>query len=126
MSPIDPKQLRQNETNRRRGWILNFLYSNAPKPLEFASLIFLLDKKNFPISGRRLSADLDFLRSSKLIRVFMIGHDTALDDVAQAKLLQRYCDSEGEMDDDCGASLTSRGVNFQEGQFEESGITRVN
>ena len=125
MSPIDPKQLRQNETNRRRGWILNFLYSNRPKPLEFSSLIFLLDKKNFPVSGRRLSADLDFLRSSKLIRVFPVGTNDIHDDVAQAKLLQRYCDSEGEMDDDCCASLTSRGVNFQEGQFEETGVTRV-
>jgi len=118
--------LRQNETNRRRGWILNFLYSNRPKPLEFSSLIFLLDKKNYPISGRRLSADLDFLRSCKLIRVFPVGSNDVHDDVAQAKLLQRYCDSEaGEMDDDCCASLTSRGVNFQEGQFEEPGVTRV-
>lgn len=127
MSPLDPKQLRQNETNRRRGWILNFLYSNRPKPLEFASLIFLLDKKNFPISGRRLSADLDFLRSCRLIRVFPVGSNDVHDDVAQAKLLQRYCDAEvGEMDDDCCAILTSRGTNFQEGQFEETGVTRVN
>ena len=127
MSPIDPKQLRQNETNRRRGWIINFLYSNRPKPLEFASLIFLLDKKNFPISGRRLSADLDFLRSCKLLRVFPVGSNDIYDDVAQAKLLQRYCDSEGEMDDECSASLTTAGVQFQErdGHSNIDGVTRV-
>lgn len=127
MSLIDPKLLRQTETNRRRGWIVNFLYSNRPKPLEFSSLIFLLDKKNFPVSGRKLAADLDFLRACGLIRVFPVGSNDTHNDIAQAKLLQRYCDSEaGEMDDDCSAILTSRGVNFQEGHFEETGVSRVN
>ncbi|QQS31896.1 MAG: hypothetical protein IPM50_09405 [Acidobacteriota bacterium] len=125
MALIDPKQLRQNATNRRRGLILHFLYISSPKPVEFSSLIFLLDKHNNPVSARRLAEDLDFLRGPKLIRVFPVGADSELNSVEQAKLIQRYCDSEGELDDHFAASITTRGINFQEGVFDEAGITRV-
>lgn len=122
----NPKQLRALEAKKRRGWILRLLEASLPKPLDLASLIQLLDERNFPLSTRRLSEELDFLRSSGLIRVFPIGATSELDNVAQAKLLQRYSDSEGEMDDDIATCLTSKGRLFQEGDIEEAGITRVN
>jgi len=105
--------------------IVHFLYLSRPKPLEFASLIFLLDKHNTPVSAHRLSEDLDFLRGASLIRVFPVGATDVLNQAEQAKLIQRYSDSEGELDDDFAATLSSKGVNFQEGHFEEIGVTRV-
>jgi hypothetical protein len=126
MSPIDPKLLRQNETKRRRGWILNFLYTSRPQPLEFASLIYLLDKTNFPVSVHRLAEDLDYLRGLRLLRVFPVGATEAISDVDQAKLVQRFAQSDGDLNDDFSACLTAKGVNYQEGHIDELGITRVN
>lgn len=122
---LDQKQLRKLETEKRRGLILKFLYGARPKPLDFASLITLLDAKDFPLSCRRLAEDLDLLRSIGLLRVFPVGTDTALDEVAQTKLIQRYCDSEGELNDDYCAKITTKGVNFQDGDVEELGVRRI-
>jgi hypothetical protein len=126
MTLINPKQLRQLEVKKRRGWILCLLQASLPKPLDFASLITLLDERNFPMSARKFSEDLDFLRSSGMLRVFPLGHESELNNVAQAKLLQRYADSEGELDDDFCALLTTNGVHFQEGETDVIGVTRVN
>lgn len=123
---INQKQLRKTETNRRRGWIIYILSVARPKPLDFATLIQLLDARDFPLSCRRFAEELDYLRSLGLLRVFPLGANDALSNVEQAKLIQRYCDSDGDMDDDLCASLTTKGVNFQEGDFEEVGIQRVN
>lgn len=123
---LDQKQLRRQETEKRRGWIIYLLYISRPKPLDFSSLIRLLDQRNFPMSHRRFAEEIDFLRSVGLLRVFPIGAVDALSEVEQSKLIQRYCDSEGELDDDFSAKLSTRGVNFQEGHFEETGVTRVN
>lgn len=123
---LDPKQLRKIETERRRGWIVYLLYAAKPKPLDFSSLISLLDARNFPLSCRRFAEELDYLRSAGLIRVFPIGADSALDDVGQAKLIQKYCDSEGELNDDYCAKITTRGVDFQEGHFTQTGVAQVN
>ncbi len=123
---FDPKQQRKLETERRRGWIVYLLYAARPKPLDFASLMNLLDARNFPLSCRRLSEELDFLRSAGLLRVFPVGADNALDEVAQAKLIERYYDSDGELNDDYCAKITTRGTNFQDDHFNETGVMRVN
>jgi hypothetical protein len=122
----DPKQLRQLEVKKRRGWIVCLLHAAAPKPLDLASLIELLDERNFPLSYRKLSEELNFLRSLGLIRVFPINSNVELDNIAQARLLQRYSDSEGEMNDDICAYLTTDGTLFQEGEINKDGISRVN
>ncbi len=120
------KQIRQIERKRRRGWIVSFLYETLPKPLEFASIIFLLDQKNFPLSIRRLSEELDYLRGLGFIRVFPHGTDKELSKIEQAKLLQRFADSDGELSDEYCAMLATKGVNFQEGNDHTSGIIRIN
>ncbi|HQU83967.1 MAG TPA: hypothetical protein PKY59_12605 [Pyrinomonadaceae bacterium] len=123
---LDQKQLRKIELERRRGWILHLLYVAKPKPIDFKSLLKLLDARNMPMSCWQFAEKLDFLRSAGLLRVFPLGSDGALSEVEQAKLIQRYCESDGELDDDYSAKITNRGINFQEGQFEEDGVTRVN
>lgn len=123
---LDQKLLRKQETERRRGWFIYLLYASRPKPLDFASMIRLLDARNFPLSARRFAEELDFLRSAGLLRVFPLGNDDALNEIEQSKLIQRYCESEGELDDNYSAKITNKGINFQEGHFEEQGVTRVN
>lgn len=123
---FDPKQQRKIEGEKRRGWIVYLLYAAKPKPLDFASILNLMDARNFPMSCRRFAEELDFLRSVGLIRVFPIGADSALDEVAQSKLIQKYCESEGELNDDYCAKLTTKGTNFQEEYFNLDGLKRVN
>lgn len=123
---LDPKEQRKIETKRRRGWMVYFLYAWRPKPVEFSSLISLLDSRNIPLTCRRFAEELDYLRSLGLLRVFPLGAESVLSNVEQAKLVQRYCESDGELDDNLCAALTTKGVNFQEGDADESGITRVN
>lgn len=122
----DQKQLRKLENMRRRGWIIYLLFASRPKPLAFAALIELLDARNIPMSHRRFSEEMDYLRSLGLLRVFPLGHEEEYTNVQQTKLIQRYCDSDGELADSCCACLTVKGVQFQEGDFEELGLTRVN
>lgn len=124
--PLNPKEKLKLERNRRRGWILYLLYESLPKPLEFSSLIFLLDKYNYPLTPRRLSEDLDFLRGLGLLRVFPLCSETELDSVRQSKLLQSYASSDGENNDEYCCILTTKGTHFQEGDSEYPGVMRIN
>jgi len=117
---------KQVEKGVRRGWILYLLYMSHPKPTDFHTLIKLLDFYNFPLSHRRFAEKLDFLCGLKLMRVFPLGAESPLSEVEQARLIQKYCESDGEMDSHVCASLTTKGVNYQEGHFEETGVVRVN
>lgn len=123
---LDPKEARKIETSKRRGWILYLLFICRPKPRDFAMLTQLMDARDYPMSCQRLAEELEFLRSLKLLRVFPRGSDKELSNIEQAKLIQRYCDSDGEEADNLCVAITTRGVNFQEGYFEEIGITRIN
>jgi hypothetical protein len=120
------KSLDQIHTERRRGWILKILDEARPDPMELAVLTQSLDALNFPLTRRWLARELDFLRSGKLLRVFPMYHDDELSDVEQAKLIQRYANSES--DGECGnfcARITAAGINFQAGLTAIDGIARV-
>ncbi len=123
---LTQKEIRKLETMRRRGWMIYLLYKKRPNPMDFGMLIRVLDARSIPLTFKRLAEELDFLRGAGLIRVFPLGSDTSLTDVEQAKLLQRYADSEGELNDSFCACIRTKGINFQEGHFEETGISRVN
>lgn len=119
----------QRERNERlRGWILYFLYHARPRPLELATLLKLLDRRNFPLSRRRLAEELDYLRALRVLRVFPALADTELDEVQQARWIQRYADTidDGELGDTLCARVTTAGINFQDGTTQRiDGITRV-
>lgn len=117
---------KQIEKGLRRGWIVYLLYLSHPKPLSFKMLIQLLDSYNFPLSHHRFAEKIEFLRGLRFVRVFPLGAASPLNDAEQAQLIQRFCDSDGDMDHHVCASLTTQGVNFQEGHFEETGVVRVN
>lgn len=123
---MELKQIRQIETQRKRGWILYLLYAARPKTLVAATLQSLLDSRNLPFTCRRLAEEMDFLRSLGLLRIWTLGGKTELNVDEQEELINRYCDSDGEMNDLLCVRLTNKGVIFQEGHFEEQGITRVN
>lgn len=112
----------QNE--RRRGWIIKFLNEHRPMPMEISLLQELMDSINFPMSCRQLVQELDFLRSEKMLRVFPLGASEELDDVAQARLLQRCCDIEEEARRVC-VRIRTQGINFQEGSLKCLGVARV-
>lgn len=120
------KELRQLEAERRRGWMLYMLYMARPKPLDVLSLITLLDRKNIPFSHRRMCEELDFLCGLELIRVFLADSKQELDCVQQAKLLQKYLDSDGDMGDEIFVRIRNKGIYFQEGLEDVRGIKRVN
>lgn len=120
------RRQKQIEAGQRRGWIIYLLYLSHPKPMDFRALIHTLDFYNFPLSQRRLAEKLDYLRGIGFVRVFPLGAENSLSDVEQAKLIQRFCDSDGDMDNHVCATLTTKGINFQEGHFEETGVLRVN
>jgi hypothetical protein len=107
----------QSRTERLRGWIVNILYNARPDPCEFAVLSATLDGYGFGCSRRTLAMEVDFLRSLKLVRVFPLGADEELDKIAQAKLLQRYANSDNDQEIHLTlcSSLTAHGINFQEG-----------
>lgn len=123
---LKPKQMRQIETERKRGWILYLLYAARPKTIVVATLQSLLDSRNLPFTSRRLAEEMDYLRSLGLLRVWRMGGKTDLSYDEQEELINRFCDSDGEMDDSLCVRVTNKGINFQEGQFEEQGVTRVN
>lgn len=120
------KDLRQMENERRRGWIVYLLYVARPKPVDVSTLITLLDRKNLPFSHRRMSEELDFLCSLELIRVFLADSKKELDCVEQAKLVQKYLDSDGDLGDEVYVRIRNRGIHFQEGYEEIRGVRRVN
>src|SRR5260370_42230017 len=97
--PIRPLQRTgQQRTERLRGWIVKILYEARPDPLEFAVLSTTLDECNFGVSRRMLAGEVDFLRSLKLVRVFPLGSHEELGKVEQAKLLQRYANSDSDQE----------------------------
>ncbi|MGB8510876.1 MAG: hypothetical protein WCD76_21060 [Pyrinomonadaceae bacterium] len=123
----DHKAQQRERNERLRGWILYFLFKARPKPLEMPSLMRLLDRRNYPVSRRRLAEEVDYLRSLRLLRVFPSCAESELDDVQQTKWIQKYADSENEdeMGDMLCARITTAGINFQDGLNDHQGIGRV-
>lgn len=121
------KAQERDRNERLRGWIIYFLYKARPKPLELASLRDLLDQRNFPLSRRRLAEELDYLRALRFLRLFPSTADTELDEIKQAKWIQRYADTESdeEMGDCLCARITTAGINYQDGVTNMDGIKRV-
>jgi hypothetical protein len=121
------REQERQRTERLRGWVINFLYLALPSPMELPMLMRLLDRQNFPLSRRRLAEQLDYLSSIRLLRVFAAGDSEERDAVQQAKLIQRYAETESdsEMGLTLCARLTAVGVNFQEGLEDRKGIHRV-
>lgn len=122
------KRLQQEDTERARGWIINLLYHARPKPLEMAQLLRLLDRVNIPLTRRRLAREISHLCSLRFVRVFPSDARAEVDEVEQAKLIQRYtdCDSDEEMGSVLCVRLTAAGTNFQEGLDQGTmGIHRV-
>lgn len=121
-------QALQRERNaRERGWIVYLLYKARPKPLPLVSVQRMLDRHNMPMTRRRLSEEIDYLRSLRLIGVFPSDSATEIDNVQQARLTQRFadCESDEEMGAVLFARLTAAGINFQDGITDHAGITRV-
>ena len=121
------KSIDQLLIERRRGWILKTLDEARPGAVELAVLSLALDELNMPMGSRTLASELDYLRSLKLIRVFMQGETRDLTDVEQALLMQRYADSEpgSEYRLNMCARIAVTGVDFQQGLCTFDGITRV-
>jgi len=123
----DPKKQARERNEKLRGWILYFLYKARPHPMELASVRDLLDQRNFPLTRRRLAEELDYLRSLRLVDIFPSGAVAVIDQVSQAKYLQRYADTDS--DEDLGLALycriTTAGINFQDGVNDLDGIKRV-
>jgi hypothetical protein len=121
------KDLERERIERLRGWILYYLYVRTPTPIELPIMIRLLDRQNFPLTRRRLAEQLDYLCSLRFVRVFANGDEQERDQVQQAKLIQRYADTESdkEMGMTLCARITTAGVNFQEGVEESKGVHRV-
>lgn len=120
-----PQQLRKYEMERRRGLIIYLLYISRPKSLELGSLMYLLDSRNYPVTRHRLAEDLDFLRDAELIRITTPSSELQLSANQQEKFLHRFAESEGDDDNTFCARVTTKGVQFQEGNANELGVMRV-
>jgi hypothetical protein len=118
---------RREKNARVRGWIIYLLHKGRPHPLPLTSLWKMLDRHNMPLTRRRLSEEIDYLRSLRLLSIFPANSDQEVSVVDQAKLTQRYaeCESDSEMGQVLLARLTAAGVNFQDGVSNHEGITRV-
>ena len=116
---------KQYELGERRGWILHLLELHHPKPMNFRMLRDMLDFYDFPMSRRQIAEKVDFLCGVKFVHVFPHAADDEMTTVQQAKLIQRYCDSDGDMDSTLLIALSTHGVKFLEGRFEEDGVIRV-
>jgi hypothetical protein len=127
MSLLDHKAQQREELAHKRGWILYLLFLKRPAPLSAARLWKMLDKQNVYFSRRTLAEELDYLRSLRLIDVFPQGSTKKLDDVEQTMLIQRYieCQSDEEMGVVMCARIRERGIDFQLGETDHAGITRV-
>ncbi len=110
-----------------RGWVVHLLYLYRPKPLPLVTLWKLLDQYNQPLIRRRFVEEIDYVRGLGLIRIFPAESKKELDDVEQARLIQRYADvsDEREMGQTVLARLTTAGINFQDGIADVPGIQRV-
>src|SRR5580704_18452562 len=124
---MKPKTHDQIHTERRRGWILKMLNEARPDPIELAVLSNALDAINQPVGRRTLAKELDYLRSLKLLRLFLLGQNEELGEVEQALLAQRYAasESDSELRMNVCARITVSGINFQDGLSDFDGITRV-
>ena len=124
---LNRRRTEREETERLRGWLVYLLYLNRPKPLPLVSLWKLLDQYNQPLIRRRFVEEIDYVRSLGLIRVFPSDAKEEVDDVTQARLIQRYFDAadEREMGQTLLARLTTAGINFQDGITDMPGIQRV-
>ncbi len=120
-----PQQLKKYEMERRRGLIIYLVYISRPKSLELGSLMYLLDSRNYPVTRHRLAEDLDFLRDAELIRITTPSSELQLSANQQEKFLHRFAESEGDDDNTFCARLTTKGVQFQEGNANELGLMRV-
>ncbi len=127
MPLLDYKTQQREELAHKRGWIVYLLYLRRPSPISAARLWKMLDKQNVYFSRRTLGEELDYLRSLRLIDVFPQGATKKFDEVAQALLIQRYIEvqSDEEMGQVMSARITSAGINFQLGDTDHAGITRV-
>jgi hypothetical protein len=121
------REQEREHIERLRGWIVYFLYKQRPKPLEASVLMRLLDRRNFPLSRRRLAEEIDYLASIRLIRAFTAEAVEELDSIQQAKLIQNYAsyESDAEMGSAMLVRITAAGVNFQEGVKNWDGLQRV-
>ncbi|HQZ81638.1 MAG TPA: hypothetical protein PLR83_00330 [Pyrinomonadaceae bacterium] len=123
---LKQNKLRQLEIGRRRGWVVYLAYTAKPMPLTFNTLIELLDARNMPLTHRRFAEHLDFLRSIGFVKIFPIANSVEISNLEQTKIIQAYCDNDGDGGDGYCIGLTTRGINFQEGHFEETGVLRMN
>lgn len=117
----------KQETEQARGFIIYLLYLQKPKAFELNSLWGQLDQHNQPIGHRRFVEEIDYLRSLGLLRVFPSTSKDEVSNVDQARLLQRFIET--PLAKDMGAFvyalITHAGINFQEGNSEVVGISRV-
>ncbi|HKO43349.1 MAG TPA: hypothetical protein VJU84_08665 [Pyrinomonadaceae bacterium] len=124
---VNLKQAEKHERERQRGWILYLLYCSKPKPLELNALWKLLDTYSQPMAHHSFVEAIDYLRSKGMLQIFPADSKAALDNVQQAKLLQRYLDSPRAKDlgTFVSARLTTAGIDFQDGGSEVTGIEHV-
>ena len=124
----------QVKLERARGWIIKILDKERPDPVELVTLRETLYRKNVPLTDRALGAELDYLRSLGLLRVFPLGEKDELNNVEQAKLIQDwYTGTISASSNVCVcARITALGINFQAGLIAQAtqphdldGITRV-
>lgn len=121
------REQERDRIERLRGWIIYILYKARPQHLELDALLRLLDKRNFPLSRRRLSEEIDYLRALKFLKVSMGIAQPESDDAQQTRMVQRYAASDHEDVNAICACLTATGINFQEAwDQEQAGIARVN
>ena len=95
--------------------------------MEMHTLMRLLDARNMPLSRKTLGAEVDHLRSMEFVRVFPSQASHELSSVEQAKLMQRYVDSEmdTELSDVVMVRISRYGVAFHEGNSSVEGVERV-
>lgn len=123
---MNQREQERERIERLRGWIIYILYKSRPSHLELDSLQRLLDKRNLPVTRRRLAEELDYLRSLRFIRISLGSTRSELDETTQTRVVQRYADADRAEAEPVCACLTAAGINFQEA-FEENitGIARV-
>jgi hypothetical protein len=124
---LNRRRTERDETERLRGWIVYLLHQHRPKPLQVTSIWKLLDQYNQPLIRRRFIEEIDHVRALGLIRVFPADAKKEIDDVEQARLIQRYADAcdDREMGMVLLARLTTAGTNFQDGINDVPGVQRV-
>jgi hypothetical protein len=116
--------LQTHKIERGRGWIIRYLEEQHPEPLEFPVLQVCLDERNFPLSNRELLKHVEFLRSAELLRVFPSGAKNPLNEVEQAKLLQRAVNNDSVARDVC-IVIRNKGILLHEGKLTVDGVERI-